>query len=137
VIGAITPFQAAAAAYAAAAPLPLRQPAGIVVEPVARSREISSRPQARRDLEFLADRETPPFGPTSARAERAAARPFGDSRRPAVLPSAAFLAQAIGQAAGEPASEDQPFHPGREAYRQVAERNTTYFGFIGPVDIVI
>lgn len=136
-IGATTPFQAAAATYAAVAPLPSRQPAGVVVEPVVRSRAISSRTQARREPAFLGGRESPAFERARAGAEQPAGAPFGDGRRRAALPSAAFLAQAIGQATAEPAAEDQPFHPGRDAYRLAAERNTTYSGFIGPVDVVI
>ncbi len=140
-IGAVTPFQAAATAYATA-PAPMRQSGAFAIEPVARAEKIPARASGRRDgAPDVGDEATArQTRDALARPSRQRATPTRDDRALA-RPSAAFIAQAIAQATGDAAGESafaaQPFHPGRLAYRLAAERDTTYTGFLGPVDFLI
>ena len=144
-IGTVPPFQTVVAAHAAT-PAPMRQVGALAIEPIARAEGTSARGSNRRNGASELGNEVP-----ARQARDALARP---PRRPAATalsdralarPSAAFVAQAIAQAmgedaavaTGEPALAAHPLHPGRLAYRLAAERDTTYAGFIGPVDFLI
>lgn len=141
-IGAVTPFQAAATAYATA-PAPMRQSGAFAIEPVARAERTHARASGRRNGAPRVGDEAPARQTRDALA-RPARPPAAATRDDQTLarPSAAFIAQAIAQATGEAAAGEsvvaaQPFHPGRLAYRLAAERDTTYTGFLGPVDFLI
>ncbi len=149
-IGAVTPFQAAATAYAAT-PTPMRPSGAVAIEPVARAERTPARVPGRRDDAA----EIRPEARDEAPARQQARDILDLARQPAPdaaardgrmrpRPSAAFIAQAIAQTMGaaETGREDdpaaaQPFHPGRLVYRRAAERDTTYSGFFGPVDFLI
>lgn len=145
-IGMVPPFQAVVAAQVAT-PAPMRQFGALAIEPVARAEGTSARGSDRRNGASGLGDEAP-----ARQARDALARPprrlaaTARTDRALARPSAAFIAQAIAQAmgedaaTGEPALAAQPFHsghPGRLAYRLAAERDTTYTGFIGPVDFLI
>ncbi|MFQ5783679.1 MAG: hypothetical protein ACE5H8_02495 [Alphaproteobacteria bacterium] len=134
------PAAAAAFVHPAVAGLAEQRTNAVAVEPVRRVAAIGTRPANRRSAPFtpVRDDETRAARLAGARGRVAARGLLAHAPAGAGLPSTPFLAQYIAQALGPPTDGDaREFEPGRFAYRVAAERNTTYLGFAGPVDLVV